>query len=96
MSAEQAKHLIKQARRVRDKAIISLFADSGMRLSELANIKAEDIDWDNFTILIWGKGGKQRTAPFTERTAKLLVELGVKNLQFRMRISGESRQEPSK
>ena len=50
LSTEQAKHLDQAGQRIHDKAIISLFADSGMRLSELANIKAEDIDWDNFTI----------------------------------------------
>jgi integrase/recombinase XerC len=57
---------------MRDKAIISLFADSGMRLNELTNIKASDIDWDIYTITIIGKGNKQRKAPFTERSARLL------------------------
>ena len=52
--------------------IISLFADSGIRLSELVNIKASHIDWDNNTIIVWGKGGKQRKAPFTKRTAEML------------------------
>jgi len=60
---------------LRDKAIISLFADSGMRLNELANIKATDIDWENYTIVVWGKGNKQRKAPFTERSANLLRQL---------------------
>lgn len=46
-----------------------------MRLNELANIKANDIDWENHTITIWGKGNKQRKAPFTERSAKLIREL---------------------
>jgi integrase len=57
---------------IRDKAIISLLADSGMRLNEIANIEANDINWDTYTITIIGKGNKQRKAPFTERTAKLL------------------------
>ena len=43
-----------------------------MRLNELANIKATDINWEHYTITIWGKGNKQRKAPFTERTATLL------------------------
>ena len=45
-----------------------------MRLSELTNVKVTDIDWDSYTITIWGKGNKQRKAPFTERTAKLVTE----------------------
>jgi len=64
--------LIDTVDNIRGKTIISLFADSGMRLSELTNIQASDIDWDTFTITIIGKGNKQRRAPFTERTAKLL------------------------
>lgn len=63
----------------RDKAIISLFADSGMTLNELTNIKASDIDWAEYTIMIWGKGNKQRKAPFTERSAELLRELISRN-----------------
>ena len=72
LTSQQVEHLISTADNLRDKCIISLFADSGMRLSELANIKADDIDWDNCTITIWGKGKKQRRAPFTKGTAKLL------------------------
>jgi len=59
--------------------MISLFADSGMRLSELASIKADNIDWQNYTITIWGKGNKQRKAPFTKRTTNLLRQVIPKN-----------------
>jgi integrase/recombinase XerD len=75
LTVEQVSYLIEQVYSLTHKAIISLFADSGMRLSELANIKACDIDWTNHTITIWGKGNKQRKAPFTEKTARLLREL---------------------
>jgi len=75
LTSEQVETLISVADSLRDKCIITLLADSGMRLSELANIKAQDIDWGSYTITIWGKGNKQRKAPFTDRTAKLLNEL---------------------
>jgi site-specific recombinase XerD len=74
LSREQVSYLIEQVDSVRDKAIIFLFADSGMRLNELVNIKATDIDWEEYTVTIWGKGNKQRKAPFTGRTAKLLQQ----------------------
>jgi len=74
ITAEQVQYLIDTVDNLRDKAIISLLADSGMRLNELANIQAGDIDWDSYTITIIGKGNKQRKAPFTERTAKLLKQ----------------------
>jgi site-specific recombinase XerD len=75
LSLEQVNHVIEQADSLRDKAIISLFADSGMRLNELVNIRAHDIDWQSYTVTIWGKGNKQRKAPFAERSAKLLREV---------------------
>ncbi|MFC2032947.1 tyrosine-type recombinase/integrase [Chloroflexota bacterium] len=75
MTIEQVNTLMEVADNVRDKCIISLLADSGMRLSEIANIHVEDIDWETYTITIIGKGNKQRRAPFTERTANLLRTL---------------------
>jgi len=71
---EQVDYLIQEAETVRDKAIISFFADSGIRLTELLNVKESHIDWETNTVIIWGKGGKQRKAPFTKRTAELLHE----------------------
>jgi site-specific recombinase XerD len=40
----------------------------------LLGIKVQHIDFDMNTVVIWGKGGKQRKAPFTNRTAGLLHE----------------------
>ncbi|MFC1995750.1 tyrosine-type recombinase/integrase [Chloroflexota bacterium] len=75
LTAKQVNYLIEYVDSLRDKAIISLLADSGMRLNELTDIKAYDIDCANYTITIWGKGNKWRKAPFTEKTARLLREL---------------------
>ncbi len=72
LTLEQVDCLIGAANNLRDRAIISLFADSGMRLNELVHIRTQDIDWEGYTVTIWGKGSKQRKAPFTDRSAKLL------------------------
>ena len=56
----------------RDKAIIALFTESGLRLSELANIKPQDIDWDSHTIKVICKGGTEHLAPFGDLTEKYL------------------------
>ena len=79
LTIKQVEHIIKTADNIRDKCIVRLFADSGMRLSELANIKSHDIDWQNNTATIWGKGQKQRRAPFTKRTARLLKKVIASN-----------------
>jgi site-specific recombinase XerD len=75
LTPEQVDYLIASADNLRDKAIISMFADSGIRLNELLNIKKDDIDLQNMTVTVWGKGGKQRKAPFTKRTAELLKQV---------------------
>jgi len=69
---KQVEELIESADNLRDKCMISLLADSGIRLSELCGIKREDINWDSRTVTIIGKGNKQRRAPFTQRTDTFL------------------------
>ena len=72
LTPEQIAYLIDKAESVRDKAIISLFADSGLRLSELAAIRANDIDWDTRLIKVKCKGNKEGLAVFGEATESLL------------------------
>ena len=57
---------------VRDKAIIALFTESGFRLTELANIKLRDIDWETCTVKIIGKGRKAALGPFGRKTEQYL------------------------
>jgi hypothetical protein len=52
ITAEQVQYLIDTVDGNRNKAIISLLGDSGMRLNELANIQASDIDWTSYAITI--------------------------------------------
>ena len=48
----------------REKVILEVLYGSGIRVSELVNIKLKDIDFSNKTILIFGKGSKERIVPF--------------------------------
>jgi len=63
LTYEQVLIVLEKANCIRDKAIISLFTESGLRLSELTNIKPEDIQWDNRVIRTLGKGRKEGFAP---------------------------------
>jgi integrase/recombinase XerC/integrase/recombinase XerD len=72
LTREQLDYLIEQAEGARDKAIISLFADSGLRVSELANINPANINWEARTIKVIVKGNKEGLAPFGPRTEELL------------------------
>lgn len=56
----------------RDTAIIRLFIDSGMRASELANLKLEDVDRDLLVAVVVGKGARPRGCSFGNKTATAL------------------------
>jgi len=57
---------------LRDKLILELLYDLGIRLSELVGINIGDIDYEGKTILIRGKGKKERLALFGEHIKKHL------------------------
>ena len=48
---------------VRDRAMFELFYSSGLRLSELTAVKQADIDFDDATVRVLGKGAKTRVVP---------------------------------
>jgi site-specific recombinase XerD len=56
----------------RDQAILRLFIDTGMRLSELTFITLEDIDLDQGVVHVLGKGGRHRACVFGDKTALAL------------------------
>ena len=51
----------------RDKTILEFLYATGIRCSELINIGMEDLDFDEKTILIKGKGSKERIVLFGEK-----------------------------
>lgn len=48
---------------LRDKAMLEVLYATGLRVSELINLKLSDIDWDKGVIACFGKGAKQRRVP---------------------------------
>ncbi len=72
LEKEQVLYLIEKSSYIRDKAIIALFTESGLRLSEMANIKLESLNWTNRTVRVLGKGRKEAYAAFGDLTEKYL------------------------
>ncbi|MFC1901374.1 tyrosine-type recombinase/integrase [Chloroflexota bacterium] len=72
LKREQVLKLIESANCDRDKAIISLLTESGLRLSEATNIKLEDIEWKHRIIKVRVKGQKEAFATFGNMTFKYL------------------------
>lgn len=55
-------------------ALIDLLTSTGLRVSEVSNILISEIDFENRTIVIHGKGGKDRVVPISVRCKKHLQE----------------------
>lgn len=53
---------------IRDLAIVDLLVSSGIRVSELVNLKIQDIDFDNQECIVMGKGSKERKVYFDSIT----------------------------
>ena len=58
---------------IRHLAIIDLLATSGIRISKLANLNRNDINFENKSCLVFGKGKKMREVYFDGK-AKLHME----------------------
>lgn len=63
---------------LRNKLIIHLLLDTGVRVSELVNIKVHDIDVEERIIKVFGKGSKERFVFFTSKTKELLINYLIK------------------
>jgi integrase/recombinase XerD len=56
----------------RDKAILELMYATGLRASEIVDLKIEDLEIDGGFIYVTGKGGKRRIVPIGEVALKYL------------------------
>tara|TARA_B100001059_G_scaffold107717_1_gene107410 strand:+ start:392 stop:1282 length:891 start_codon:yes stop_codon:yes gene_type:complete len=51
---------------IRDRAMIEMLYATGMRVSELINLKITDIDHNRLVVKVMGKGSKERLIPYGE------------------------------
>lgn len=57
---------------VRDRLIIEMLYATGVRVSELVNIKLNDIDFNNKRIIVCGKGNKERIVYYGDYAEEVL------------------------
>ena len=72
LTRQQVIFLIDRSINIRDRAIIALAVESGLRALELSSIKQDDIHWDSRVIRVLGKGKKEAYAPFGKLTEQYL------------------------
>ncbi len=56
----------------RNKAMLELLYATGLRISELVNLKVNDIDFDECIVRVFGKGKKERIVPIADVALKYL------------------------
>ena len=80
LSLEESKRLLNvvnnsDRNKERDYAIITLFLNCGMRLSELVGINIKDIDFSEEKLTVIGKGNKERTIYLNKACMKAINDL---------------------
>ena len=74
MTAEQLELVRDGCRGYKEKALVEFLVSSGCRVSEVAGLRVDDIDWRDRKCKVIGKGNKERTVYFSVR-AKLMLQL---------------------
>ncbi len=82
---------------VRNRLILEVLYDTGMRRSELIGLRDADIDYEAMQMKVTGKRNKQRLIPFAERLKNLMLaytevrnrEVGAGSGWFFVRQNGE-------
>ncbi len=88
LSVEEVKHLLnapdpKVPLGARDAAMIELLYAAGLRVSELVNLKLQDINLEAGYVRVWGKGSKERVVPignYARQTIEFYLETSRKTL----------------
>jgi integrase/recombinase XerC len=56
----------------RDVALVELLYGSGLRIAEATALDVDEVDLDRSRVVVWGKGGKQRTVPLSDPAVRAL------------------------
>ena len=74
---------------IRDKGVILILLYTGLRVSELVNLKVQDIDFLTSTLKVVGKGGKYREVPLKMEVSEGIKEYMEKERQAHKYSSSE-------
>jgi site-specific recombinase XerD len=90
LSDEEMTRLIKFVPRTRNQrrmhAATVLMLDTGARANEWMSLKCEDIDLDNLTVRVMGKGRKERVIPISVECRKVLMRWIVRDVPEKAQV----------
>jgi len=73
LTAEQLERLRDGCRTYKEKALVEFLVSTGCRLGELVGVRVDAVDWQGRSVVVRGKGNKERTVYFSVR-AKLMLQ----------------------
>lgn len=65
---EEREQLLQNCRHLRDKAIMEFLYSTAVRVSEMVNLNRNDIRFSDRELIVYGKGGKERTVYINGKT----------------------------
>lgn len=97
IQAEEVKKMMELASgndpvTVQERAILEMFYATGIRLSELTNLKIEDIELGQNQLTVTGKGSKQRIVPLGKKATEAIQT----HLKFRRELLTENSSDNAK
>lgn len=66
---EELEMMRESCQTIRQRAVLELFYATGCRLSEIQQLNIQDIDWHDYSIVVFGKGSKEREVYFSFKAA---------------------------
>ena len=78
LTGDEATRLANACHPHEEKLVVWVLLDTGLRVSELANLKRANLDWQTHRLMIYGKGGpfgsksKRRVIPLSARIQPLI------------------------
>lgn len=78
LSSEECDRLVNACRSFREKLLVWVLVDTGLRVSEFCRLRKEQVHWQENCLAVSGKGGwygqrgKRRVVPLTARARRLL------------------------
>jgi integrase/recombinase XerD len=100
LTPDESNRLSNACENYREKLVVWTLIDTGLRVSELANLKKDNIDWQGHRLTIYGKGGpygsksKRRIMPLSSRVQPLIeghfalhetLGIGARSIQLMLR-----------
>lgn len=74
--------------KLRNKACFELLYATGLRVSELTNLKIQDIDFTECVLRVMGKGKKERIVPFNDKARDILLKY-LDEAEIRFKVKNE-------